>query len=114
MPDEDDELEVNVIDTSVLDEEVEIVLRSDLSSMIALLNTLNLGLATIRGTPRHHHRGWQASAAASVGVLDVLHEELYRDELDDIPEGGGFREATIEEMKEAVDVNVRWLGGDGD
>lgn len=109
---DDDEIEVEAIDTSILDETVEITYRGDLGVVLEVVNVIDLGLDTIVETPRIRHPGWVTAALAVNPTMEVLAEELQTEELLNLPEG--VRETDAEEIQDALDVQVTWPEREGE
>lgn len=107
-----DDIEVEPIDTSVLDREVEITIRGTVDVVMEVGNAMDLGLDVIEQTEKGAHPGWKACYYTVKPVLNTIGKEIQTDEVMNIPEG--IRESDLEDLENALDVDVTWLEEDGD
>lgn len=107
MSDGDDDIEVEPVDTSILDETVEVTFRGSPDAIMELGNAIDLALDTIASTGLLDHPGWAAVAAVLSPTMDDFAEQFQTDELLDMPDG--IKEVDVESLEDALEVEVRWV-----
>lgn len=112
MSDDGNEIDVEAIDTSILDETVEVTFRGDAGAIMEVGNALDLAVDTITTTDLMASPGWAYAAAVLHPTMNDFADQFQTDELMALPEG--IREADDENLEDELEVDVRWVDREPD